>query len=142
MRDTYCQWNESVPRYVVVPSHFYAKGVCFCCEVPLSCPRGKVFSRIDCECKCPFVLSCSPNHYWSEVDCRCKCKKVYKCSFLQRWNEATCQCECKYPEECRRGYYWHEGTCRCKPYLITIGPPGTKYPPITVRPWPPTGRIA
>ena len=160
VRDTYCQWNESLPRYVVAPRSTlelipvfpYAKGQCFCCEVPLSCPRGKVFSRINCECKCPFVLSCSPNHYWSEVDCRCKCKSVYKCSFLQRWNEATCQCECKYPQKCRPGYYWHEATCRCKPYLITIGPPGTKYPitikpwpptgPITVRPWPPTGPIA
>ena len=99
VRDTYCQWREAVPKYseapkeIAIPASPYAKGYCFCCEVPLSCPRGKVFSRNDCVCKCPYVLSCSPKHYWNEQYCKCKCKIVYKCPFTQFWDETTCSCK-------------------------------------------------
>ena len=71
IRDSFCQWRERVP-FPISPVFQYAAGSCYCCRVPLSCPRGQYFHRGECRCKCRFVLSCRPGYYFSHRTCSCQ----------------------------------------------------------------------
>ena len=70
IRGSFCKWRELRPN--ILPAGFqYTPGRCECCRVPLSCPKGRFFSRESCSCKCvPYRYP--PGHFFNYRSCQCE----------------------------------------------------------------------